>query len=211
MKPLTRKQELLAALAEGRVPNITPLTAEEILLYEQAKREAASKNPKWEDIADKPFGEETAEITLISEQNVSFEDNVNNLQARIMPHGDFVPLVSGKTYLVSINGGDFVEKVAKGQGTTVFIPLIGTSSAASSSPLNDHEDGGYYTIIAYDEDVKSIVVKCIDTTTTTIDPTYLPKIAAVPDASGDTPTAAEFNALLAALRNAGYMATDTGL
>lgn len=36
----------------------------------------------------------------------------------------------------------------------------------------------------------------------------LPKAAAVADAAGDTPTAAEFNALLAALRNAGLLATE---
>lgn len=41
----------------------------------------------------------------------------------------------------------------------------------------------------------------------TIDPKYLPKAVAVADAAGDTPTAAEFNALLTALRNAGYLST----
>lgn len=35
----------------------------------------------------------------------------------------------------------------------------------------------------------------------------LPKATAVPDATGDTTTAAEFNALLASLRSAGILAT----
>lgn len=35
-----------------------------------------------------------------------------------------------------------------------------------------------------------------------------PVATAVADAAGDTPTAAEFNALLAALRSAGLMATN---
>lgn len=40
-----------------------------------------------------------------------------------------------------------------------------------------------------------------------IDKKYLPKAEAVADATGSTPTAAEFNALLTALRNAGYLKT----
>lgn len=39
----------------------------------------------------------------------------------------------------------------------------------------------------------------------TIDPKFLPTADAVADAAGDTPTAAEFNALLASLRAAGYL------
>lgn len=51
-----------------------------------------------------------------------------------------------------------------------------------------------------------------------LDECYLPDTIArsatshrlsVADAAGDTPTAAEFNALLTALRNAGYLATST--
>ena len=41
-----------------------------------------------------------------------------------------------------------------------------------------------------------------------LDGKYLPKATAVLDVVGETPTAAEFNALLAALRAAGYLATE---
>lgn len=40
-----------------------------------------------------------------------------------------------------------------------------------------------------------------------MDAKFLPKLSPIPDATGETVTAAEFNALLAALRNAGYLAT----
>lgn len=50
--------------------------------------------------------------------------------------------------------------------------------------------------------------KSIDLHLTNNIATYLPKATAVADAAGETPTAAEFNALLATLRTAGYLATD---
>lgn len=53
----------------------------------------------------------------------------------------------------------------------------------------------------------TLSISKINETATQLNPKYIPKAVAVADAAGDTPTATEFNALLAALRNAGFMAT----
>lgn len=205
MKPLTRKQELLAALAEGRVPNITPLTAEEILLYEQAKREAASKNPKWEDIADKPFGSE--EVVLIPEQEATFKFGAAGPVATIYCE-TVTPAKVGSTYRLTINGvtvestytiEDYYGRIEfKDEAFDNKIMYVRANPSNTAYDVVIHEEG-------------TAVIEFSEVAVQPLDPTYLPKIAAVPDASGDTPTAAEFNALLAALRNAGYMAADTGL
>ena len=50
--------------------------------------------------------------------------------------------------------------------------------------------------------IKSLTYSYIETI---LNNTYLPKAAAVSNATGETPTSEEFNALLAALREAGYL------
>lgn len=70
-------------------------------------------------------------------------------------------------------------------------------------------DGGY---IAINNDGEShAVTYCAMTAENVyhkIDSKFLPQAAVVANAVGETPTAAEFNALLIALRNAGYLATE---
>lgn len=207
MKPVTRKQEFLAALAERRVPNITPLTAEEILLYEQAKREAASKNPKWEDIADKPFGEEHTSLSTVATISGNF---TSSSVVSVTPAYE---LVAGVEYGIRANLTD----VENGFDETAVAVKYGLNAVDLTFPRS----GFFFRYYKNSKEMevsnkqgpgqRTLYFKAPITETTPIDAKWLPKIAAVPDASGDTPTAAEFNALLAALRDAGYMAADTAL
>lgn len=72
----------------------------------------------------------------------------------------------------------------------------GTTGFLFPSPITEDMVGNTYTLRA----------TRMQTVTYSIDPKYLPAAEAVADAAGDTVTGEEFNALLASLRNAGYLA-----
>ena len=71
-----------------------------------------------------------------------------------------------------------------------------------------YQDDAYFTCIGANDQSSEHTFEIFleEETVKTLDPTYLPKAAAVADVT-DAPTADQFNALLASLRAAGYLAT----
>lgn len=63
MKPLTRKEMLLNAAANGTLDNFEPATREEVFTKE-AFANAGGGVTSWNDLTDKPFGEEVVQTTI---------------------------------------------------------------------------------------------------------------------------------------------------
>lgn len=196
MKPLTRKEYFMQAIAKGEKPAMPPLTREEALLAEQAKQKG--KGVSWNDLEDKPFGKTETIIELIPEQTVTFSDGVAN----VFPED--VSLVN------ELEVGDEVVLICDGVETKGYLSQHG-------SGLPWFNENTYFSVLCnktqnvftlYQKrtlNAATIQMYKIANEYRTLDPTYLPKAAVVADAAGDTPTAAEFNALLASLRAAGYL------
>ena len=166
----------------------------------------------WNDLEDKPFGEEyvqIAEKTLENTKNnsFSFEDSLR-----------LYKMIAGDTYVVVIND-DKYEVVCK--SISVYDPMMGeTSTVYSLGNMavydNTDENTGEPFYIVYNnaygcyeiyfEESGTYTVRVLENSIKPIDPKYLPKAAAVDDVT-DAPTAEDFNTLLAALREAGYLTT----
>lgn len=129
----------------------------------------------------------------------------------------------GKTYIVTINGELYHAEVVDGEsysgqgysggavlkvlpvGENSIVFAYGSCVGAGYAPeavnmANSMEDGTYE--ITFQEG--TVEVK-------TIDPLYLPKGETLYQASGETVTADEFNALLNSLASAGYIKLSVGL
>lgn len=110
-------------------------------------------------------------------------------------------LVSGREYRLSFDGNDYgfatakqydistIQVVFLGEVTFRYYPATGLCKVKSTS-TGEHDMmlSGYVDVVS------------------TIDPKFIPKASAVADVTA-APTADEFNALLASLRAAGYLAT----
>lgn len=213
MKPVTRREIFENAVAEGKDPGIKPLTREEAILAKHAKREASGGSggvTSWNDIPDRPFGERI--FTL------------NYVASGYTPNTELYPLVSSEPF----GGEGTVEKYRILEGDI-------TQEEWDMCKVITDEHGIEYTCTTSgtavkgfkNEDFETISLELVDGsiciraaygytcnksftasfgTVKTIDPKYLPKAAAVADVT-EAPTAEQFNALLASLREAGYLAT----
>lgn len=183
----------------------------------------------WNDLTDKPFGGD--ETTIEWDGVVTDEMRTNSFP--IFGEGtdsyakisDFTPtyeeLLSSEITMfeddVTITAPneespDLKEYFFAGEGavmfTEYFMVVYGTSFEMPFAPemaFTAPEPGIYVnTDIA---ERGSYVTRISYGSTKTIEPKYLPVIPAIPDATGETVSATEFNALLAALREAGYLAS----
>lgn len=91
----------------------------------------------------------------------------------------------------NLNDGRIVYKNVR------FAPFISTGNGTLFVAVGTSTSSGEYPISLYMEQSIGVLNK-----------TSLPRTAAVPDAAGETPTAAEFNALLAALRDGGIISNE---
>lgn len=166
----------------------------------------------WNDLPDKPFGEETVEKVILDNVSTSggpandveegYGDEHGVLRASEMVPGDtYIAIVDGIEYR------DVCREVADetsdgGVGVEVF-----PAFASEEIPVSLGSYGNNVYISFYPNDMQSRTVTLIHLAkeVTTLDPKFLPKADAVADVSA-APTAEEFNALLAALREAGYLA-----
>lgn len=116
----------------------------------------------------------------------------------------------GTETIETITGDDIVEAIS---GMTVVDTRVYILTEDGINAIRDGQMQSYWPFtkpgiwFMWDTAGNSWPSKFEYGNSKTIDPKYLPKAVAVADAAGDTPTAAEFNALLTALRNAGYLST----
>lgn len=175
----------------------------------------------WGELINTPFDKSTSRVTLVYDGVTDGRDYVL-VNAGANSYGgnyykvsdDIIPFninvvgltrtqADNRTHLLSsgLQGGDGVECY----GTNIVVlnirstnfTLFGNSYTAPSTGVYFWGEAGvgngYCSSFTYE--VKEETLK----------PDCLPKVSAVPDATGETVSAAEFNALLAALRDAGYL------
>lgn len=189
----------------------------------------------WNDLTDKPFGEviEREDVVLVSDYNGAWardskgtgytfckasgqcEENAE-IKAEV--------IVNGKKY--SVSGKSKHKNIWSGAVGQIYYDYIGNPALADI--IGDDTDTGddycaFFENANGEDGETSFYFYCLDggagmgevtvvqagmvkatVKTVTIDPKYLPKSEAVADVTA-APTANEFNALLAALRNAGYL------
>ena len=177
---------------------------------------------KWEDIENPPFGEErrlyetiadNVTITLVQKgETYVGADMAGSMFQSILGTAYFgagkAPLtIDGERsewsidYVLTINGIDFHMEKKAGQSNTVY------------TMYSDNKDveitvnrGGSLSVhdLAFVDEEWTVSMKIYIYKTTPLDPKYLPKAESVSDVT-EAPTAEQFNALLSALRSAGYM------
>lgn len=138
---------------------------------------------------------------------------------------DFVwYMKESEEYIVTFDGEEYWCVPARYENSEeyAYINIVGNSSLISEDSISitiDREDTGEPFVlycyaqggspstylIASTDGEHTISIRTAEETASPFDPKYLPSAEAVADATGDTPTSAEFNALLASLRTAGYL------
>ena len=123
-------------------------------------------------------------------------------------------LIPGDTYIAIVNGKEYIG-IAESCEDTSSDNNMGINLFYHGEHPEDFSDApislGSYSNSMYISFEKQDISYDVElyhnkTVVKTLDPKYLPK-PVVADATGETVTGAEFNALLAALRSAGYLAT----
>jgi hypothetical protein len=152
----------------------------------------------WNNLTDRPFYEEYP-IIFQETCTLTYQEDPVSYEYYYFCHTEGPSVGNGKEFIVTVNG---VSK--KSTSIQWSLPIIGGSYSNGTIkifPTEAHEELGYpdITIDFMLQDVEGSSVVPLDAK-------YLPKASAVADATGETPTAAEFNALLTALRDAGYLA-----
>jgi hypothetical protein len=165
----------------------------------------------WSQIEDPPFGEETVAEYLNDvgkEETFVWNEETNRLTVTIAVTEHLVSY--SHVYLVDLGIFGLARNCAFDGDNGVY--------------MDEFTDSGYRTFITQNEDnTLTIEVEAdqshdgrslyisVAREVWVFNPIryeYLPAIENLPDATGETVTAAEFNALLSALRNAGYMRSE---
>lgn len=203
MDALTREEIFLEGIANGEEPNLEPQTRREALLKRIA---AAGGVTSWNNLKDKPFYEETETKTLVEEQTVPPDGSgaysfttINGIIGDLFLGDECIVTYNGVAYDVVVEEGtddwDSTVLVLRGFGKYIWY-------ADGDTYQSSNFGSGWACRTA---ETFTLKVEKVATTIHTLDKKFLPKSAAVADAAGETPTAEEFNALLAALRDAGYL------
>jgi hypothetical protein len=153
----------------------------------------------WNDLTDKPFYEEYL-ILHQGTYTLTCQENPVNYELEYGCTIGSINLDYNKEYIVTINGVS--QKSVYMQGTLAFKGGSYSPGSLRVRPSEEQIELGYPDIT-----IDFMVQDPENVTTVPLDVKYLPKAVAVANAAGETPTATEFNALLTALRNAGYLAT----
>ena len=151
----------------------------------------------WKDLEDKPFIEESVTGILVPEQAIS----IGGCDTRYVDFDKI--LVLGEMYTVVIDGVNYeIECVYNDEYGAQHQLIINDN-------LEIYQDVGSSGLIflnRLENTVSHTISIAGPTISETLEPKYLPKASAVADVT-EAPTAEDFNALLAALREAGYLAT----
>lgn len=178
----------------------------------------------WENLPDKPFGDNQTVIEWNNSTDTTGSDSFEYGSSIFAKISDIAPGVSElDSAIISMtadgNTQSFVAKDAYGDSSNWWLVQ------------NKVIDFGGMVLIVHDTDIEEGVTEtAIPSTgtyfnlnmlnqfnaerllltygsTKTIEPKFLPKLTAIADLT-EAPTAEDFNALLAALRSAGYLATE---
>lgn len=223
---VTVKEDLLpTTISIYREENgVTPLDSKYI--GNDIARSVDMFSGSWYDLSFKPFGESTiVQLVNCSVYDWEYIDSNNsyryNLPADVTSNIDSLKI--GVNYSVSIItmydrflSGEISLSSGSDLDNGGIESLLWEYATSSYVNFKLYRDGGvYYIEISADSDEYNSLIDDItsvsgyfiinENTETTIEPRYLPKATAVADAVGETVTAAEFNTLLTALRNAGYL------
>lgn len=176
----------------------------------------------WNDLTDKPF-DAIEERVLIAKTfaykgiggpfigalpeygTIGYDDKYTLNVSALIPGDTYIAIVNGEEYIgiaescedTSSDNNMGINLFYHGEHPEDFSDApISLGSYSNSMYISFENEGVSYDVELYHN---KTVVK-------TLDSKYLPK-PVVADATGETVTGAEFNALLAALRSAGYLAT----
>ena len=219
---MARIDQFLQALIKGEKCGLAPATRKEKALAELLEKQQQDGGgvTSWNDLQGKPFGEVPRLITVAA-GGKKYEITVNGEISWTESTFSFM----GGTYLkildwaVSVDGAK--EATVNGEP---LVPSYKWYEADYTGDYSYHDeiiivrsddtmiinggdartfDKGTYVNVAV---LERGIIEIPEIAFETIPPEYLPKAAATADAAGETVTGAEFNALLAALREAGYLA-----
>lgn len=184
MKPLTRKEMLLNAAANGTLDNFEPATREEVFTKE-AFANAGGGVTSWNDLTDKPFGEEVGERVdildeITTEGKTSTSGNSVFYTLKQYNYHDITdnPFEEGEMYSVVFDGTVFKCECkyewADGVGY-YYLSSNGnlfTSDAEFGLAFNDMNSRLEFYVPT--TDVHTVLVYQQDITITPLDPKYLP-------------------------------------
>lgn len=173
----------------------------------------------WNDLEDKPFYEETIHDYYLNNQYVNFTGTSGFDGVRAGGLSNSLPdedIIVGETYTVVVDGAEYQLTAFAATINGNSFTCLGDASIAQEGNTSPSANiclayNGTMMVVymVTDETTEGCYLSVYQSSTTAypIQSKFLPKAAAVPNAAGEAPTAAEFNALLAALREAGYLAT----
>lgn len=185
----------------------------------------ATKPRSWNDLTDKPFVQESVNGTIEWDGTTAEKDNVavgSYIYYKIcdLPSDDIVITSVTLSIGVTLGVGDSSFTVTEGDGATNYanavIVVKKTNFTLNDTAYTAPSVGIYFMYFSYKGNTiygtsalyeyESIILeeKCVPNTVARSASFHGLTVA---DAAGETVTAAEFNALLAALREAGYLAT----
>lgn len=171
MKTQNREEIFLKALADGKEPEIKPLTRKEILLKGQSKRE--SEGPHWDDLEGKPFGgykftwdgnTEGKDTVLVNGGNVTMCKVSDEIVTPQDLDGAKMTISDGE--VIEVSSADFSEKDGAYTYKNSFIALI--PNAMTVAGLNFPSGGVYFMKLNNVFHVAEV------SNLQTIDPKYLP-------------------------------------
>lgn len=208
------EQEKIKPLAPelGGVP--TPTDDEgKVLTVDGGEAKWAAPNVSWNDLADKPFYEEEVESLLLSEVTVDVSDNKStNANWELGTLGDYeaVNVVYDDVLYEDVPVLRFPGLSNDGSGDYCVGNGYHLKDSVEAPDINDYPfaiaQNSAWTQSWFETDgAHTVKVYAAKIDVTPLDAKYLPKAAHVPNI-GTEPTASDFNALLASLRAAGYMA-----
>lgn len=173
--------------------------------YQVACKFGGNTEPiSWADIEDRPFGENKTLImpdTVVNMTDVS-SAYVEASSGKIDP-ADWIKLIVGESYQVVLDGESCICTASYNSS----LECVELSFEINNRSGTIHNTSTGYSISIYDGGNYTCTLSIFLVSLQTIDSEFLPKATAVSDAAGETVTGTEFNALLTALREAGYLAT----
>lgn len=150
----------------------------------------------WNDLTDKPFGEE-CRIIHQGTYTLKYQENPISYSYEYSAYIETLSLENGKEYISTVNGVS--KKSTSIQGDLSISGGRYSSGEIKIFPTEEHAELGYPDITVDFTVQENQVIP--------LDAKYLPKADAVLDAtSSSNVSATKFNELLTALRNAGYLA-----
>ena len=209
MKHMTRREVFMNAVAKGEEAPIEPLTREEVLLAEHAKREASGGSggsggvTSWNDLTDRPFGEDY--YTLWDKNDCDFE-SLEIVEGYVKVYDDawvrnqlenarVTMYEKGSRYETSVSLVDLGDPGWKlpGIGFALYEDYEYNGAVLTPGMWLMCEDGHFVEKFEAAELIQ-------------LDPKYITPAYDVLDATDETDIVQQFNMLLANLRYAGFLA-----